>query len=491
MKIFNVVFLFMIAFTGLAMNQNEKVFIADIFSSSKVLDPAEVKSAGQYIILSHILRPLTKLNIHAQIEGDLVRSWRIKNNFTTFIFVIKEAVKWSDGTKITADDVIASLSRQMKLNTANHYDFSNISEVGKLKEDTFVIKLKKPNVSFIRQISYPEFGVLSKEDSQNDGRDLKLKKTSGPYILMDSSNEGFRLIKNNYYDDFSKNAPKRVQFQWSDIKKKVAGIKNGSIDFVIPFSKLTLELHNKIESNKNISISYPHIGYTFWITINPRSESLKNKSIRNWIQSILYSQNIEIKSIGPSWYKAKQLFLPDGPGRPEESVINKIWEKLLKSPRPQNLPQSLSVLDGGGFPFSEQVVLKFKKYGIKLNITTTKSADEYFRYLNEKVFDLVFTHNDFSSADLHENLQTTFNPQHPLIFTDVKDSQYQVILNQALSIVEDEKRHDVYKKIAIDILEKGYIAPIAYSKILFYHKKNVDISNWSILFPEVSLWKIK
>jgi hypothetical protein len=105
-------------------------------------------------------------------------------------------------------------------------------------------------------------------------------------------------------------------------------------------------------------------------------------------------------------------------------------------------------------------------------------------------FDLMVARNDFSSEDLHENLQTTFNPIYKIIFTDNKDNQYQEYLEKALTEFDEVKRFLIYKDIGMDVLKKGYIVPLVYNKIIFYHHENVDISSWSNLFPELSLWKI-
>ena len=48
---------------------SKDVFTADIFPFYK-LDPAGVYGAGQYIVLTHIVRPIIKLNKHAQIRPD-------------------------------------------------------------------------------------------------------------------------------------------------------------------------------------------------------------------------------------------------------------------------------------------------------------------------------------------------------------------------------------------------------------------------------------
>ena len=123
------------------MEEKSNVFVADIFSISKTLDTSMITTAGQFIVLSNVVRPLIKLNSQAQIEGDLVESWEISEDSTLFQFTISKGAKWSNGELITSDDVIKSLERQRSLNTANHFHFSSIKSLTKINPTQFTVKL--------------------------------------------------------------------------------------------------------------------------------------------------------------------------------------------------------------------------------------------------------------------------------------------------------------------------------------------------------------
>ena len=467
----------------------EDIFVASIFSSSDFLDPAAIQTAGQYIVLHQIIRPLVQLDREGQIVGNLAESWRIRDDYKEFHFKLKQ-VRWSDGSLITSSDVKNSYERQIRLKTSNHFNFNILKEVKVINKREFVIYLNARNTSFIRQISYPEFGILSESDCKQKTGKLDLKKVSGAYIFDKYENGAFYLRKNKYFEEHTKTSPEYVKFEWTSKDEKLSKIKSGKVDFAVPFSVLTKKEVETIDKNIDFKFFYPHIGYTFWLSINPASKVFKDIGTRRLIQNIINADTIDV-SRHPFWEPSHQLYLPDGLGRPSKNEIGKIWKTIKEEKVEIFKKRKISILIDEDFPFISNVINLLKKNNFEIDLDTCKSSGDFFEKIKKKSYDLFQVRNDFSSIDLHENLQTTFNPKHSLIVTDEKDNQFQDYLRKALNTDDDDKRHEIYKDIARKLLTKGYITPIAYHKVVFIHKNNVDISAWSKLFPEISIWKIK
>ena len=233
------------------------MFTASIYSSSDFLDPAAVQTAGKYIVLHQIIRPLIQLDQEGQIIGQLAESWRVKNDYKDFYFKLKQA-KWSDGSNITSSDVKRSYERQMKLKTSNHFNFEIIKEIKIKNEREFSIYLKSRNIHFVRQLSYPEFGILSEEDCSRESGKLALKKVSGAYVFKKYEDGAFYLTKNKHFEDHTSTSPENVKFEWGTKTDKLSKIKNGKLDFVIPFSQLTRKEINDLKNNNEYNFFYPY-----------------------------------------------------------------------------------------------------------------------------------------------------------------------------------------------------------------------------------------
>lgn len=465
-------------------------FVVDIFAMPEKIDTSLIHSASEFIILTHLNRPLIKLNANSKIEGDLCDEWRVEDDFKKFTFHVREDAQWSDGTKLTSQDVVATIQRQMSLNSANHFNFKEILKVSNIGGNKFIVQLKSKNLSFIRHVTYPEFGVLHKSQISKEVGKLDHAITSGPYVLEKHENGRYYLSKNKFYKNSEEGSPSHVVFQSTDIETQLNGLNSGKIDFAIPHRLLSRSQHNSVVESKKLSISSPHIGYTFWVSINPKSKSLSDVKTRHWIQKVLDSSKLSLEKEAPFWQHAKQLYLPDGLGRPKQEDIDSIWSEINSNAVKPQGSLKLKVLVGSDFPLRNQFLDLLKKNNIEIVVTEYSSPDEMFKKLKSEEFDLFQVRNDFSSEDLHENLQTTFNPSSFLMLTDSKDNQFQSDLVKALSSSSDEDRHNIYSNIGRKVLRKGYIAPLLYQKVIFYYQKNLDISKLSVLYPELSIWKI-
>jgi ABC-type transport system substrate-binding protein len=478
-------FLFILNQAAFGTSMKEDNFNISIFPVGSV-DPANVQTAGQFILLHHLLRPLIKVDSQGQIEGDLVESWRVKDNFKHYTFKLKKDAKWSDGSAITTSDIEQSLRRQIKLNTANHFNFSSLEDVKIINEGEFSITLKESNILFIRQLSYPEFGVIKYKNSLPS-----YNITSGPYSLISQNDKETKIEINPYYPNFSKSAPKKVTFKNIPPNKLKEELETEALDFALPYSNSEEEIQSFV-NHKSLKITEPHIGYTFWLSINPKSSLLNDASKKRFIQNLITKgTKAKVNEYKYIWKEADQLYLPDGLGRPSEEEIKKIWEDIETTSSKDGLVgKEIKFLTRTSFPFNKEIVHLLKIAGLNPIITEVNTGQEMWASIKKEKFDISLWSNDFSSLDLHENLQTTFNPIHTLVFTDEVDNQFQKELETALKIEDTFSRQIIYKDIAKKVLLKSYIAPIAYQKVVFIHKKQIDLSSWSSLFPEISLWKI-
>jgi peptide/nickel transport system substrate-binding protein len=470
------------------LTNSSSTFKAHLFRSSTELDPAEIKSAGQFIILSHLTKSLIKLNKYAEIEGDLLHSWDIQNNHTKFNFKIKKDIHFSDGTKITVSDIVNNIKRQVKLNTATHFDFTSIKSIKEKDETNFTIELKKKNIFLIEQLAYPEFGILHKSDI--DRKSPSLKVSSGNYYLKSITKEKIELTLNSHAKDSSASAPKNVEISFFNPKTSIKEFKEGNLDFIAVPPVPGLEDFIKKYKVKKEEIFHPHIGYTYWLSINPNSKKLSTIENRHFVQNLVSKSNLSMTESPLFWTKAKQLYLPDGPGRPSWSSIETIWNKIDSLKKPNSFPSELSILSLNSEEFTSDLINSFKSSNIKINVTYSKTIKEFHSENKKREFDLLFVNNDFSNANLLGNLKVAFNQDHPLILVKPNEGYYKSSLENAAQNEDPIKRNNIFIELGLKLLEDGLIAPVAYNKIIFLHKKEVSLKNWSSLYPEVALWKI-
>jgi len=467
---------------------SDKYFVADIFGTMPdELDTLRVRLASDYVVLMHLVRTPIKMNSKAQIEGDLFQEWEVSNNQKTFKFKVRENQHWSDGTKITAKDIYNSIERQIQIKDATHFDFNLVQKVKLISEQYIEIDLKKKNNNFLLQLAHPEFGVVKTLAGKCD-----FSITTGPYFLKKHTDGKYFLLANNYYPYHSPTSPKRVVFQSTSYEAQIEGLIKGDTDFVVPAKEVSFQDQSKLESSSHIQTISPKIGFTHWISVNTSKAEFAHIQNREKIISILKKANLNFNKLKPFWEPAEQLYLPDGFGRPSREEISKSWSTLFSKNTKSNLSISqMNIATKINFPFNDAISEAFKKNNIEVVFIYYSSSSELEKIISDRHFDLLVINNDFSSPDLLENLLVTFNKSRPLIFAEQDNGHFHKLLDNARSEDDKEKLYKIVKQIDLDLIEGGYIFPVAYDLKKFYAQKEYNFSQWSPLFPEIAIWKIQ
>lgn len=93
-------------------------------------------------ILQEVSRGLTSVSEDGAVKPDLAKSWKIEDGGKTYAFKLRTDIKFSDGSKLTSDDV--------------NYNFSDVT-VEKPDKQSIIFKLKEVYSPFLITASRPVF----------------------------------------------------------------------------------------------------------------------------------------------------------------------------------------------------------------------------------------------------------------------------------------------------------------------------------------------
>lgn len=461
-----------------------------IFKMPESIELSAVTTAGHYILASHLVRSLTKVDKFGKIQSDIVKKWKHSPDHKSWQLWIGEE-KFSNGDLITAGDVVSSIKRQTDLGTGVHFPFTDIAKVELKNDNSVKVELKTPRVDFIYDLSKPEFGVLHKSEVSAKKGQLKFAISSGPYFLTQKIGNTHYLKKNKFFTSDVKNDLDLVM-ENSDGIESPAALTVGNIDFFSTQQNLTLAAHSELSRTKNLTAVKPHIAFSYWLSVNPESAHFKTKENRARLQMLV--KNFKGSSMDEHvWQKAYQLYLPDGDGRPSAQQLEAVWSAIkAKASKIKSKTASKSKLKVVPLKVTNTLtaeLLESLKSDYEIEIIQYKTEDELIAILAEGNFDIKVSSNDFSSIDLSENLKTTFNASRPYVFLE-KSSPVKEMMKKASLDTEKAKKSEIFMKIGLNLLTEGLIAPLAYQRVWFYHKTKLDISAWSSISPEISMWKV-
>ena len=146
------------------------------------IDPALNSAVNGMNILSCAFTGLMGYQLvdgEVQLACDLAESYTISEDQLTYTFVLKEGLKWSDGSDLLASEIQASWDRAGSAELGADYgflfDYIERDENGKLnivvddEARTFTVKLVSPTLYFINLCGFPTFYPVKVELCDNDG----------------------------------------------------------------------------------------------------------------------------------------------------------------------------------------------------------------------------------------------------------------------------------------------------------------------------------
>ncbi|WP_319939126.1 peptide ABC transporter substrate-binding protein [Xenorhabdus littoralis] len=214
------------------------------------LDTHKVSSDVEFNIISDFFEGLINVNKQGKVEPRLAERWETRDN-KTWIFHLKKDIKWSDGSPITAHDVIFSWRRLIEPDTVSPYGsyLENASVVnardvltGKKKPEelgvkalddfTLEVKLDKPVGDFLQMLGHPVTFPISEKAVKKYGDKWTRVGAfvgSGPYKLSEwVVNEKLVGVRNPQYWDDKNTVINKVTYlplssEKSDLNRYLAG----------------------------------------------------------------------------------------------------------------------------------------------------------------------------------------------------------------------------------------------------------------------------
>ena len=136
-----------------------------------------IKGWGRYgnpLFQSTLLKRTDKL----EMEGDLATEWTLSADKKTWTVTIRDDVKFSDGTPLTAEDVAFTFETGKK--AAGVLDLNSMESAKALNPTTVEIKLTKPHITFLN--SMVTIGIVPKHAYQADYSEKPMG--SGPFQFV-------------------------------------------------------------------------------------------------------------------------------------------------------------------------------------------------------------------------------------------------------------------------------------------------------------------
>lgn len=355
------------------------------------LDPAEVFEFSAAELIGNTYQKLIGYDINdvSKIFGVVAESWEVSEDGKTISFKIREGMKFASGNPITAEDVVFSLTRAVKLDKSPAFI---LTQFGFTPEnvDQMIAQTGDYSFDFKMDNSYAPSLVLycltatvaavvdkklAMEHASGDDYGYEWLKTnyagSGPFTIREwRANEVVVMERN---DNFSGEAPKLARAIYRHIPEASTQrllLEQGDIDIA---RDIGAEEITALSSNPDVRIEQGVKGSLRYLGLNQKNENLAKPEV---IEAMKYL--VDYETIADTILKGKaavhQAFLPKGflgavNDTPYSLDVAKAKELLAKA----GLPDGFTVtMDARNSPEVQAVATAIQKTmgeaGIKIEI---------------------------------------------------------------------------------------------------------------------------
>lgn len=289
------------------------------------LDPHKVESDVEFNIISDLFEGLVSVSPAGEIQPRLAEKWENKDN-TVWTFHLRPGITWSDGTPITAEDIVWSWQRLVDPKTASPYasypgsmrivNGTDIAEgkkapeslgVKAINDSTLEVTLTQPNAAFLAMLAHPSLVPIDKVLVGRFGDKWTKPEhfvSSGAYKLSQwVVNERIVAVRNPKYWDNEHTVINKVTYL--PISSEAADVnryKAGEIDIVytVPINQFA-QLKKTLGSELDVSPQLATYYYQFNTTRPPFNDARVRKALNLALDKDIIADKVLGQGQRPAW----------------------------------------------------------------------------------------------------------------------------------------------------------------------------------------------
>jgi peptide/nickel transport system substrate-binding protein len=225
-----------------------KTFRYAFQGDAQSLDPHGLNETFTLGYLGNVYEGLAAYGPDLELIPALAESWETTSP-TTWVFKLRQGVKFHNGNDFTADDVIFSWKRTLTEGSDQKVRGSLISDIKKVDDHTIEVETPKPSPTLVRELVF--LYIMDKEwaeannaveaenpkDADTSGRFASLNANgTGPFVIADRQPDVKSTFKrfDGYWKEIKSNVDEVTFTPISQDATRVAALISGELDLAYP-----------------------------------------------------------------------------------------------------------------------------------------------------------------------------------------------------------------------------------------------------------------
>ncbi|MET4121633.1 peptide/nickel transport system substrate-binding protein [Bradyrhizobium sp. JR1.5] len=272
-------------------------------------------------------------------QPQMVEKWGVSEDKKTYIFELRDGLRWHDGGAVTAGDCVASIRRWAQVAVGGQLIMDRASDISKKDDKTFTIALKKPLMDLLALLAAPRLIVMREKDANRPASEqVTANIGSGPFKFNEAlarAGATFTYDRNENYvprkeepDGFAGGKVVKVdRVIWNNIADQqtaFAALQAGEVDFL---EAPPLDLRPQIERDANLELQVlDKGGWDYYLRLNFLQPPFDNVKARQALLHLI-DQEAFLSIMGPDQRYNHVVTSIFGNGTPYTNDENTGWFK--------------------------------------------------------------------------------------------------------------------------------------------------------------------
>ena len=412
---------------------------------------------------------------------------------TEWLFHLKQGVKFHDGSDLTSEDVVASITYAKTCPEINLYNGSILS-VEAVDDYTVKMTTDGPSATLLYDLCHHGNSIVPKEllDSGNDFNENPIG--SGPYKFV-SWKRG-DSIQFEAFEDFYEGAPSIKNMTWKIIPEgssRTIALEAGEVDFIVEVESMDAD---RLKENSDITVLQYNDTSHNWLMLNNEAPGLDNQDVRHAINSAIDKESVVTVAYNgmatASWTMTPSNF----PGTTEENAdtydVEKAKEYLDASGvDPSSVTFSIITSDDTKKRAAEVIQANLKEIGIECTIESMDLAT-YLSTTAEGDYTAAiggYTSSNLLSYVVGVYHSSSINASNK---TRLNDPEVDALIDQAKTTLDEEERVAILEQLSAKLNEICSQVPLYQPLTLRAYNadlKGVEVSDSGTLYFEDVYWE--
>jgi ABC-type transport system substrate-binding protein len=467
------------------------IYRAPLLNNPATLDPAYVQDQYGTAVVQQLFDGLVRFDPYLQVLPALAETWQVEENGKNYRFALQENARFHNGDLVTAEDVVFSLSRLLRIDpspaTLPHLlkivgakayrdkQSETVEGLQALDERVVLIQLEEPHAPFLTSLGTYQAKIVPKAEVIRLGDEFGRNPVgSGPFRFVSWETDKRIQLKRN--SDYFAGAPfldgvDYIIYLRVGVDHLLADFRNGNLDEMLVLGNTRKELSEQEDLQW---FHRPALSLMFY-GIRGDHPPLDNPEFRRTLSAAIDREKL-INHVYNGQFEPAARILP--PGMPGVSQEDKIQDEVLEAAQKslnstleekKNNALSIEIVSASKSTFA-QAELSFVRdawaqLGVDLEIKYITDWSEFEAYINSDAVQ-IYRYAWFADMpDPDSFLYPLFASGSSANFMGFNNENVDQLLLSARGESNPSKRTEMYREIEALIMESTPMIPLMYLSV--------------------------